>query len=85
MAGITAMAPTSRQAGRSIRAEAADTGRVWAEIRALRGRIMVRSRMFAPRMLPTDRADCFLTMAVTVVTSSGRDVPIATMVTPMIR
>ena len=36
-------------------------------------------------MLPTDRADCFFTMAVTVVTNSGRDVPTATMVTPMIR
>ena len=46
---------------------------------------MVRSKIFAPRMLPTDRADCFLMMAVTVVTSSGRDVPMATMVTPMIR
>ena len=37
----------------------------------------------APIMFPTDRDDCFLTMAVTVVTSSGREVPIATMVAEM--
>ena len=34
-------------------------------------RIMVRSRMFAPRIFPTDSADCFFTMAVTVVTPAG--------------
>ena len=35
---------------------------------------------FAPIIFPTEREDCFLTMAVTVVTSSGSEVPTATMV-----
>ena len=39
--------------------------------------------MFAPMMLPTDSEDCFLRMAVMVVTSSGSDVPMAIMVAPM--
>ena len=39
--------------------------------------------MFAPMMLPTDRDDCFLRMAVMVVTSSGSEVPMAIMVAPM--
>ena len=43
----------------------------------------VRSKMFAPMMLPTERDACFLTMAVMVVTSSGSEVPMATMVMPM--
>ena len=49
------------------------------------GRMIVMSMMFAPRMLPTDIEDCFLTIAVIAVTSSGSDVPMATMVTAMMR
>ena len=45
------------------------------------GRITVTSMMFAPRMLPTDIDVCFFTIAVIAVTSSGSDVPIATIVT----
>ena len=60
-------------------------GRALPETRAQRGMIMVRSMMLAPRMLPTERAACFLTIAVMVVTSSGREVPTAMMVTPMTR
>ena len=37
----------------------------------------------APMTLPTDMDDCFLMRDVTAVTSSGREVPMATMVTPM--
>ena len=37
----------------------------------------------APIMLPTDMEASFLAMAVRVVTSSGKEVPMATMVTPM--
>ena len=37
----------------------------------------------APMTLPTDMADCFLTMEAMAVTSSGSEVPMATMVTPM--
>ena len=47
--------------------------------------MIVMSMMFAPRMLPTDIEDCFLTIAVIAVTSSGSDVPMATMVTAMMR
>ena len=36
-------------------------------------------------MFPTDMDASFLAMAVRVVTSSGREVPTATMVTPMMR
>ena len=36
-------------------------------------------------MLPTDIDDCFLTMAVMAVTSSGSEVPMATIVTAMMR
>ena len=38
---------------------------------------------FAPMMFPTDMDASFFAMAVRVVTSSGRDVPTATIVTPM--
>ncbi len=41
--------------------------------------------ILAPKILPTEREDCFFTMAVMVVMSSGREVPTATMVTPMTR
>ena len=44
----------------------------------------VVSITFAPITFPTDIDDCFLMTAVIAVTSSGRDVPIATIVTPMI-
>ena len=47
------------------------------------GRIMVRSMTLAPMILPTDMEASFLAMAVRVVTSSGREVPMATMVTPI--
>ena len=40
--------------------------------------------IFAPMMLPTEREDSFLRMAVSVVTNSGRKVPKAITVNPMI-
>ena len=46
--------------------------------------IRVTSMMLAPTTLPTDMDACFLTMDVMAVTSSGRDVPRATIVTAMI-
>ena len=49
------------------------------------GRIKVRSMIFAPMMLPAESEPCFFAMAVSVVTSSGRDVPMAMMVTEMTR
>lgn len=41
--------------------------------------------IFAPMMLPAESEPCFFAMAVSVVTSSGRDVPMAMMVTEMTR
>ena len=43
------------------------------------------SIMFAPMILPTERELCFLAIAVTVVTSSGKEVPMATMVSETMR
>ena len=40
--------------------------------------------MLAPMTLPTERSDCFLMIAVIVVISSGREVPIATIVIAII-
>ena len=48
------------------------------------GIISVKSKTLAPIILPADNADCFLTIAVIVVTSSGSEVPTATIVTPII-
>ena len=48
------------------------------------GKIKAESIIFAPIIFPTDKEDSFFTIAVTVVTSSGREVPIATIVTEII-
>ena len=45
------------------------------------GRMSDKSIMFAPIIFPTERLDSFFLIAVIVVTSSGSDVPIATIVT----
>ena len=50
------------------------------EIIAQTGRIKQRSMTFAPIILPMDKSCFFLIIDVTVVTSSGSDVPIATRV-----
>ena len=55
-------------------------GRALPETNEQRGIIRVRSMIFAPKILPRPKLVCFLTTEVTVVTSSGRDVPMATMV-----
>lgn len=83
--GNIAIQPTNKQAGKSKEAEEAAIGSGFPAQTMLTGRISVRSMIFAPRILPMDREDCFLTIAVMVVTSSGREVPTATSVTPMIR
>ena len=41
--------------------------------------------MLAPMIFPMDKLDSFLRIAVSVVTSSGREVPTATSVTAIIR
>ena len=66
--------------GRSIKRVLFEIFKVPPQIMEQTGIISVRSIMFAPIMLPIDRELCFLAMAVTVVTSSGREVPIATAV-----
>lgn len=85
IAGITAIHPTKKQAGRSKAAEFADTGSSLPDINELKGRISDRSRILAPRIFPTERSDCLLAIAVSVVTSSGKDVPTAMTVTPIMR
>ena len=57
------------------------TGRGLPEMRLHIGMINVRSMILAPMIFPTPSDDCFLITAVMVVTSSGRDVPIAMIVT----
>ena len=74
-----------RQAGRSkVMAEGA-TGRGFPEAREQSGRIRDRSRILTPMILPAERSCSFLRIVARVVTSSGMEVPTATMVTPMIR
>lgn len=48
-----------------------------------KARIKVVSITLAPMTLPTDIDDCFLMIDAIAVTNSGSEVPIATMVTPM--
>ena len=86
---MTAMAATSAHIGISrYTVCCTDCSAMWSpspEISAHSGRMIVISMIFAPRMLPTDIDDCFLTMAVMAVTSSGSEVPMATIVTAMMR
>ena len=77
------MTTTSRQTGMSSVMLCCEMGSFSADTRSHSGRIRHRSMMFAPMMLPAERLDCFLMMEVTVVTSSGREVPTATSVTAM--
>ena len=60
------------------------TGRGVPLITAQRGRIRVVSMILAPIMLPTESEFSFFLIAVRVVTSSGREVPSAITVKPMI-
>ena len=78
-----AMAQAAMQTGKSNTRLMFSTGRGSPLITAQRGRIRVVSMMFAPTMLPTEREFSFLRMAVRVVTSSGREVPSAMTVKPM--
>ena len=60
------------------------TGRGCPFITAHRGRISVVSIIFAPMTFPTERELSFLRIAVSVVTNSGKDVPRAMTVKPII-
>ena len=51
------------------------------EINEQSGRINVKSIMFAPSMLPAESVPDFFLSADSAVTSSGREVPIATAIT----
>ena len=82
-AGSIAIRQTARQTSISIFIICDDTGKDFPETTAHSGRMTVKSMILAPMIFPTDREDCFLEMAVIVVTSSGSDVPTATSVTPM--
>ena len=78
------MQVTNRQMGISTRAVVASTGNEPPLIMAQTGRISAMSMMFAPIMLPTPSEGSFLTNEETVVTSSGRLVPMAMAVKPII-
>ena len=78
------MHPTMRAAGKSRIATFLVTGRGEAFIIAQIGSISVKSIIFAPIIFPTERDICFFDIAVSVVMSSGRDVPIARIVMEMI-
>ena len=60
------------------------TGRGCPFITAHRGRISVVSIIFAPMTFPTERELSFLRIGVCVVTSSGKEVPRAMTVKPII-
>ena len=81
--GSTDTQHSSRHAGRSSAVVWGPMVRCPPETAEQTGRIMVRSITLAPTMLPTDMEASFFAMAVRVVTSSGKEVPMATMVTPM--
>ena len=82
--GIIAMQIISIQTGISRNADCFPTGSVPPERNAHIGKIIVKSIMFAPMILPMDKSDCFLAIAVMVVTNSGSEVPTAIIVTPII-
>ena len=53
-------------------------------IKRIRAKIPTILYTFDPKIVPTARLDCFLKAATIPVASSGRDVPKATKVKPMI-
>ena len=73
-----------RQAVRSKGMAEGATGRGFPEARGQSGRIRDRSRILTPMILPAERSCSFWRIVARVVTSSGMEVPTATMVTPMI-
>ena len=75
--GISASIQTAKQTGKSIKPACLAIGSDWPEIIEHSGIINVKSKILAPMILPKDNDDCFLLIAVIVVTSSGSDVPIA--------
>ena len=83
--GTTAMITAPRQATISMLTELVATARgipyFLSDTSEHTGSISVRSIMLAPSMLPADRDASFFFNAVIVVTSSGREVPMATAIT----
>ena len=79
--GSNARMDTRMQTGISIRAICVDTGSFSPLSNVQIGRIKAESIMLAPTIFPTDNEDSFFIIAVMVVTNSGSDVPIATIVT----
>ena len=84
-AGTIATAVIAKQNGKSKYLACSETERPvnpkLAEMIAQTGKIKQISIKFAPIILPADKSAFFLIRAVIVVTSSGSDVPIATIVT----
>ena len=83
MVGIIATAQAAIHTGKSNTRLTASTGSASAFITAHKGSIRVASMMFAPMMLPTESEFSFFLIAVKVVTSSGKEVPSAITVNPI--
>ena len=84
MGGSIASSVMPKQTGISSAYDCLPMVRLPSDTREHTGRMSARSMTFAPMILPTDIEASFLRMAVRVVISSGREVPMATMVTPII-
>ena len=82
--GSTAISVIAKQMGISSAYDCSAMVSLPSETTLHMGRIIARSMMFAPTILPIDILDSFFRIAVRVVMSSGRLVPMATMVTPII-
>ena len=83
-AGIIASTVNAMQKGMSIKSDIFAIGRLPPLIIAHTGSIKHKSITLAPIMFPTDKSCFFFTIEVMVVTNSGKEVPMATIVTAII-
>ena len=84
MVGTIATAQAAIQTGKSKTRLTLSTGSGFPLITAHKGSIKVVSIIFAPMIFPTESEFSFFLIAVSVVTSSGNDVPRAITVKPII-
>ena len=83
--GMNAISIKQRDTGISMYAVCIESRiKVPPDTNAQIGKIKLISMIFAPTTFPTERDDCFFAIAVIVVTSSGKLVPIAIKVKPII-
>ena len=82
--GTTATVQAAIQTGKSKTRLTLSTGSGCPLITEHKGSMSVESMILAPIIFPTEREFSFLRIAVSVVTSSGREVPSAITVKPII-